>query len=322
MVARMFGLLPGTLQYRYENFLSDYLSDIESKKWHPQKIETVDKTTGEVKEKPVYIFKKENLGDKMSIDDKAIGHDVFTILSNHDTGKIALMVESTKAVEVEQAMELFGNDLHKVRHISMDMSPTYALVCNNLMPRATQVIDKFHVMKYVYDAVSEVRIKIRKELTVNLTKGKKKTEEDKQKLSELELIRRVQHAITQSPEKWNDEMKKTVEHVFEKHDDLKKAYQISQNFKHWYDYQNFIKSKNEITSNLHQWYHWAREVKEFESVIKMIRKHEDEIINFFRHGMSNARAERLNGKIQRFVSNNYGIKNKDFAIYRIAGYFS
>ena len=115
MVARMFGLLPGTLQYWYEYFLSDYYPDIESKKWHPQKIETVNKSTGEIKEKPVYIFKKENLGEKMSIDDKAIGHDVFTILSNHDTGKIALMVESTKAEEVEQAMELFGTDLHKVK---------------------------------------------------------------------------------------------------------------------------------------------------------------------------------------------------------------
>ena len=92
--------------------------------------------------------------------------------------------------------------------------------------------------------------------------------------------------------------------------------------RHWYDYQNFIRSNDEITSNLHQWYYQASEVKEFGSVIKMIRKHEDEIIIFFRHGMSNARAERLNGKIQRFVSNNYGIKNKDFSIYRIAGYFS
>jgi len=54
----------------------------------------------------------------------------------------------------------------------------------------------------------------------------------------------------------------------------------------------------------------------------MIRKHEDEIINFFRHGITNAKAERLNGKIQRFVTNNYGIKNKDFTLYRIAGYFS
>ena len=48
----------------------------------------------------------------------------------------------------------------------------------------------------------------------------------------------------------------------------------------------------------------------------------DEIINFFPHGMTNAKAERLNGKIQRFVSSNYGIKDKDFSLYRIAGYFS
>jgi len=322
VVARMFGLPPQTLHYWYKNFLSDYFPDIEHKKWHPQKIETVDEATGEVKEKPVYIFKKENLGENMSIDDKAIGHDCFTILSNHDTGAIALMVESTNATEVEQAVELFGNDLNKVKNITMDMSPTYSLVADNLMPRAMQVIDKFHVIKYVYDAVKDVRNKIRKDLSSTLTKGKKKTDQDKQTLSELELVKRVRHAVTQSPDKWNEEMKKTVEQVFDKHDDLKTAYQISQDFKQWYDYKNRIKPIAEITKNLYQWYGQASSLKEFGSVIKMIRKHEDEIINFFKHGFSNARAERLNGKIQRFVSNNYGIKDKDFCLYRIAGYFS
>ena len=38
-------------------------------------------------------------------------------------------------------------------------------------------------------------------------------------------------------------------------------------------------------------------------------------------GQTNAKAERLNGKIQRFISNNYGIKDKDFALYRIKKYF-
>jgi transposase len=54
----------------------------------------------------------------------------------------------------------------------------------------------------------------------------------------------------------------------------------------------------------------------------MIRKHNDQIINFFRHGMTNARTERFNAKIRRFLSNNYGIKDKEFIIYRIAKYFS
>jgi len=318
----MFDILPETLQYWYKNFLSKYFPDIESKKWPPEKIETTDRSTGEVIKKPVYIINKENLGDKMSIDDKAIGHDCFTIFSNHDTGKIAMLVESANAEEVERAMELFGKELHNVKHISMDMSPTYALVADNLLPRACQIIDKFHVMKYVYETVGDVRIKIKKGLAASLTKGKKKTQEDKQKLSDLELVRRVQHAVTQSPDKWNAEMNETVNQVFEKYDDLKMAYHISQDFKKWYDYTNRFKPACEITKSLYRWYEQAQELKEFESVIKMIRKHEEEIINFFRHGMTTAKAERLNGKIQRFVSNNYGVKDKDFILYRIANYFS
>ena len=318
----MFDISAGSLQYWYENFLSDYLPDISSRKWHPGKIETVDQTTGEITEKPVYVFKEENLGEHMSIDDKAIGRDGFTIFSNHQTGKIALMVESAKSGEVQSVMELFGNKLKAVKEISMDMSATYALVADNLMPQATQVIDKFHVMKYVYDAVGDVRRNIRKDIARSLTKGKKKTDEDKEKLSELELVKRVRHALTQSSEKWSEEMTKTIDQVFDKYDDLKLAYQISQNFKHWYDYQNRLKSREQITNDLYQWYKQAGQMKEFESVIKMIRKHEDEIINFFNHGITNAKAEKLNGKIQRFVSNNYGIKNKNFSLYRLAGYFS
>jgi len=322
MVARMFGLKPESLQYWYQNFLSDYLPDIACGKWHPQKIDIVDKSTGEFKEKPVYIFNKDNIGDKMSIDDKSIGHDGFTIFSNHQTGKIAMMVESTNSEEVQSAMELFGNELKKVKNISMDMSATYALVSENLMPRVTRVIDKYHVLKYVYDAVSEIRIDIKKSLAENLTKGKKKTEEDKQILSELELLRRVRHSVKQPPEKWNEEMNKTINQAFDKYSDLKLAYQISQNFRSWYDYQNHKKSSEEIYNDLYIWYEQAKKLKVFKGVIKMIRKHEDEIVNFFKHGMTNARAERLNGKIKRFVTNNYGIKNKDFIIYRMAGYFS
>jgi len=100
----------------------------------------VDTSTGEIREKPVYIFDKGNIDENMSIDDKAIGHDGFTILSNHQTGKIAMMVESTNSGEVEAAMELFGDELKKVKNISMDMSATYSLVADNLR---TQAISRF-----------------------------------------------------------------------------------------------------------------------------------------------------------------------------------
>jgi transposase len=66
----------------------------------------------------------------------------------------------------------------------MDMSLTYALVFNDLVPQAIQVADKFHVMKYVYDALGEVRKRIVGELQSGLSKGKHRSEEDRNCLSE------------------------------------------------------------------------------------------------------------------------------------------
>ena len=45
-------------------------------------------------------------------------------------------------------------------------------------------------------------------------------------------------------------------------------------------------------------------------------------MNYFKAAQTNAKAERLNGKIERFLSNNYGVRDLDFSVYRINGYFS
>jgi transposase len=324
-VARVFSLKPKSLYHWYRNHLSDYKPDIESNIWHPKYLENVDEQTGEITQgKPLYVFSPENIGLKMSIDDKAIGHEGFSILSNGETGKIAMMIESCKSIEVSQAISLFGNELNKVESISCDMAAGYLNVCSQELPRAKVVIDKFHVMQYVYDAVLDVRTRIKKELSGQLSKGKEKTEQDKEILLKLDLLKHCRYRLTQSPEKWSEAGRKVMYQVFENNNELSEAYQLTQKFKKWYDISNHIKAKSLIIQELHQWY---LEVKksgfdEFTSVVKMIRKHEYEIVNFFECKQTNAKAERLNGKINRFISNNYGIKDKDFAMYRIAKYFS
>jgi len=321
----MFDILPGTLYHWYREHLSDYNTDKSSGKCPQNTVLTVDHDTGEVlKEKPVYVFKPENIGERMSIDDKAIGHEGYTIMSNTDTGKIAMLIESTKSEELEKAMQLFGNELLKVKSISLDMSPTYLKLCHQQMPYAKKVVDKFHVMQYVYDAVLEVRSRIKKELAEKLSNGKEKTQQDKNLLCEIEQLKHCRYRLTQSPDKWSHAGSELMNRVFENHQELKTAYQISQNFKKWYDISNCRLDKSKIKDDLYQWYNIIKntDIKEFVSVVKMVRKHEYEILNFFSCGHTNAKAERLNGKIQRFVSANYGIRDKNFFLYRMAGYFS
>ena len=113
--------------------------------------------------------------------------------------------------------------------------------------------------------------------------------------------------------------------VFCSHPQLKAAYDLAQEFRQWYAVENISrKGRPSIAADLHQWYGKVvgSGLDEFWSALKMIRKHENEVINYFICGQASAKAERINGKINRFISNNYGIKDKDFALYRTALYFS
>lgn len=305
--------------------MSEYHPDIKSKKWHPKNLEKVDTITGEISiVKPLYVFKPQNIGERMSIDDKAISGEGFTIFSNGTTGKIAMMMESCKKEEVSAALQLFGKDLQKVKVASCDMAACYLSVCDEQLFNAKIVIDKFHVMQYVYDAVLTVRRNVKNELTELLSKSKIKTENDKIILSKLDIIRHSRYRITQSPNKWSERGKETMNQLFANHSKIQLAYNLSQEFKSWYDKGNCGKAKIERKTALQEWYKKLElsELKEFVAVIRMLKKHENEILNYFESGQTSARAERTNGKINRFISNSHGMKDKDFALYRIAKYFS
>jgi hypothetical protein len=43
---------------------------------------------------------------------------------------------------------------------------------------------------------------------------------------------------------------------------------------------------------------------------------------YFKHGQTSARAENLNGRIQRFIISNYGARDPDFFFYSTQVYFS
>ena len=159
----------------------------------------------------------------MALDDKQIGRDMFSILSNQKTGKIALMVETLKVNELKLAFDYLDKSTEIIQQISCDMSPSYLKLCREYLPKSQIVIDKFHVIKYVYDAVQSVRNRIKKQVEKSLPKRKdiKSSSEDEVILTDLELLQRTRYLLNQSPDKWNDYQKEMMEKLFEKYVELK-----------------------------------------------------------------------------------------------------
>lgn len=326
----MFSIKPRTLHYWYKEELSGYKQDIAAGRWGDKKIQVVDKDTGEIKkEKPVPIAKPENVDSHMTIDEKQIGKIMYTIMTNAKTGKIAFLAQSLKPEELKQAVENFlSAKVDQVKSVSCDMSPSYKKFCKEVFPNTRLVIDKFHVIKHLMEALQQVRNQIKTQcLTSDKTLVKytaSQNPEQEKAWTDVELLERSRYILYKMQPDWEEDEKEMMEYLFESYPVLKTAYELTQRIRLWYNGRNIGKNINILEREL---YNWCDEVNQskiaaFRGVKKMIEKHQDDIINYFKEGQTNAKAENMNGKIQRFLANNFGIKDRDFFLFRVAGYFS
>lgn len=325
----MFGLKPKTLHYWYKENLSGYKQDVEMGRWGEKKILIANKETGEVvKERPVPIAKPENFGTHMTIDEKQIGKKMYSIMTNAKTGKIALLAQTMKPEELKQAMENYLSEkLSDVKSVSCDMSPSYKKFAKDIFPNTQLVVDKFHVIKHLMDALQQVRKQIKTQcLTSDKTLAKQANDnsDSAKNWSDIELLERSRYIVCKMQPDWEEDEKEMMEHLFSSYPVLQTAYDLTQQLRLWYNGRNVGKNLRTLEMELYTWCDRVSHSKipAFRGVRKMIEKHQDDILNYFKEGQTNAKAENMNGKIQRFLANNYGIKDRDFFLYRVAGYFS
>ncbi len=96
----------------------------------------------------------------MAIYEKHIGENFYTITSNRDTGKIAMLCNSYNFTGLEQVLVGHPSVLSKVKSITRDFSVLYQKLCDRLFPDAAQVRDKFLVIRHLVEANQAIRIKI------------------------------------------------------------------------------------------------------------------------------------------------------------------
>ena len=311
---------PKTLYRWYRDQISDFHKDIEEKKFAAHQVYSLDKETGEVlKSKVVHILKPENVGPSMSIDEKMIGGKYCTLLSNQQTGKIALLLESLKPDHIEQALKLIPENIRStIESLTLDMSPMFNKICTQLFTHAQLVIDKFHVIKHLMDALNTVRLELKKKL-----KASKTIKPDNPNgWTDVQLVEKTKYLLYKAEHKLSEEEKIWLEKVLSLNDELKQAYQITNQLRDWYHSKNVGQKPGLQLHALKEWIAGASKIDAFQLVVNLLEKHRDKILAYFTKGQTSARAENLNGRIQRFIIANYGTRDPNFFYYRTQIYFS
>ena len=318
-------LKPQTVYSWYRNYLSGYPEAVESNEWGKDNFIGKDK-----REKSVPVLKPENFGEQMSVDEKMIDEEFYTVMTNRETGKIALLAETLTVTELNKLIDKTGEAKQKVKTITADLSPTYEKFCEQSFPDAMIVADKFHVVKHIIEAVQTFRLRLKQEEIGKLPTPKKERKEyEKQtKLingeSRIEMLTRSRYVLFKRPENWTASQEKRATLLFETFPQIKATYELTQQIRKWLDKENVGQYEWKIEQQLIHWYDCAEQAKlpEVENLIRIIGSHEEKIMNYFKTGKTNAKAEAMNGKIQRFITANYGVRDKDFFMYRLARYYS
>lgn len=306
----------------YKEQISDYRPQRASGEFMGKVVKELDPLTQSVKKTiPIHIFKPQNMGAIMCVDEKMLSGTYYLMVSNLITGKIAMMLASLKHTVMLEALKEFGSKvLEKVERVNCDMSPTIKKLCNDAFTKASIVVDKFHVIKHVVDAINTTRLNQKKKLKVE-TKASKSNVNS---WTDIELLEKVKHLLYQAESELKEEQSQILNAVLEKFPAIKEAYELGQEIKKWYHKSNIGKLPWQIVKEREVWMIEMEKtkLKEFKQIRKMFDKHEEDINRFFEKGYTNSKAENLNARIQRFVSNNFGMRDKDFVCFRISVYFA
>lgn len=310
-----------------------------------------DPKTGEIPFWAVPILKEENFGEHMTIDDKNIGREGYTVIANKKTGKIAVLAQTTKADILASILQKIPVSIrYSVKVISKDLAEGYDWIARTLFQNAIRVDDKFHVLKLGFEALQAVRVRYRQ---IVLTEERNKREDKKARERELkdecekqgklwkkpkeritkpktytngdtikELLARSRYLLFSFHEKWTESQKERAAILFKEFPEIERAYDLMIRFRAFY--QTKVGDTNTAKERLKEWYEKvsAADIEEMETFASTVSHHEGEILNYFETGCTNAFAESLNSQIQRFVQSNQGTNDRDFFHFRLKGYFS
>lgn len=244
----------------------------------------------------------------LGIDEKSFGKQerFITVLSDL-SGERVLEVAPSKKTEAAQAIlsVIPEEERSTVKAVAMDMAAAYEKACALVLPQAEIVYDKFHVEQQLSKAMDTVR---RKEHKALLRQGET-------------AFTKARYLFLRRPERWSEKQEERFKQIQAEYGAQKfaaskigRAWAMKEAFRWFWQYvvpgwaRRYFK----------RWYFWATHSR-MEPMIKVARtlkEHLPGILNYFKHGITNAYAEGINAKIQEIKSAARGFRS--FENYRIA----
>jgi len=241
----------------------------------------------------------------VGIDEKQFrrGHSYISNLVDLERVRVLEVVEGRTE---ESALGLLETGLSETQReqvdgAALDMWPAYTKAVKASLPEAAIVHDRFHISKHLNEAVDQVR-----------------------RRENRQLIKQGDNRLKGSRYLWlvnQENLDERFQEAFAvlKQSDLKvsRAWAIKELFRDFWDYS----TKGWARRHFNKWYSWAirSRLDPIKKVARMLKRHLENLLNYFEHPITNAASEGINSRIQTVKSNARGFRS--FQGYRTSVLF-
>lgn len=289
---------------KFENYAIDVLLGASSTKAATQLLNITWDQVHLIKQKAVKRgLEKRDLSNitSLGIDEKSFGtgQSYISVMADHKERRVLDVVQGRTTLAAESLLEKLPlKTREQITAVTLDMWGPFIAASKSKLPNADLVHDKFHIEKYLNEAVNKVRIEEHKDLLTlkdNTLTGTKFTwlrNPENMKEKELKLFKELKDTTLKVARAWG----------------------IKTLFANFWDY----KYQGSAETFFDKWYGWASrsQLPPIVTVAKMIKSHFENIITYLKHHITNGIVEGFNSKIQSIKSNARGFRN--FQNYRIA----
>jgi transposase len=237
----------------------------------------------------------------IGVDEKSFlkGHRYATVLSDLEKACVLDVAQDRKEESLAELFRRIPEEQQaEIAAVAIDMWEPYINAVQTLLPEADIVHDKFHIAKYLGEAVD----KVRKAEHKNLLKDG------------IEDLKGTKYLWLTNPANWTDKQRQQFKELKDEGLKVGRAWAIKDMFSYLWGYTYEKAARNFFK----KWYWWATHARllPIADVAKKLKRHLDNILTYLTHRITNAVAEGLNSKIQQVKSAARGFRK--FENFRIA----
>lgn len=251
------------------------------------------------------------------------GHNYLTVVVDHDRGCVVWCAKGHDKETLRSFFALLTDEQKAaIEVVTRDGASWIADVVAEECPGAEQVMDPFHAVKWVTDALDELKkrawrkaSKAAKEAKAAAPKrgrGRPAGGEERPELeakARADAIKGSRYALLKNPEDLTERQERTLAAIEREDPELWRAYNLKERFR------EVFRSPDPETAaaRLDAWISWAQRcrIPEMVKAQRSVRKRRAAILRAVELGISNARVEAINNKIKVTQRMAYGFRNID-----------